>query len=70
MGKQLEKIHYQSCPVCSSILKHWKTKDTSIVAFNIDICKSCGYAFINPRPSFQYLRNFYPYFKSRGQTKS
>ena len=27
--------------------------------YNLDLCRSCGYCFVNPRPSFSFLMNYY-----------
>jgi len=50
---------YDLCPVCSSGLKHWRTKATPLGDFAIVKCIECGFAFVNPRPTMQYLMDFY-----------
>lgn len=50
---------YDLCPVCSSGLKHWKTKATFLGDFAIVKCTECGFAFVNPRPTLQYIMDFY-----------
>ena len=48
-----------ACPICSSNVQRWKTKTTSHGDFAITRCGACGYAFVNPRPTLQYLMDFY-----------
>ena len=55
----MKTIFLDSCPVCSSDFRHWKTKTTSFGDFNIVLCNGCGFAFVNPRPTLEYLRSFY-----------
>ena len=52
-------MQYQKCPICSSSIKTWKKKIVDKINFNIDLCGSCGYAFVNPRPSIDFLKNYY-----------
>ena len=52
-------MQYQKCPICSSSIKTWKKKIVDKINFNIDLCGSCGYAFVNPRPSIDFLMNYY-----------
>jgi 2-polyprenyl-3-methyl-5-hydroxy-6-metoxy-1,4-benzoquinol methylase len=54
-----EELVYSFCPVCSSSIQLWKTKSVEGVDYKIDICKFCGYAFVNPRPSLSFLFDFY-----------
>jgi len=50
---------YEMCPVCYSSIKTWKVKNMGNEKYNLDLCESCGYAFVNPRPSFSFLKNYY-----------
>ncbi|GAV19890.1 bifunctional 3-demethylubiquinone-9 3-methyltransferase/ 2-octaprenyl-6-hydroxy phenol methylase [Mariprofundus micogutta] len=50
---------YDKCPVCSSTIKQWRLKKVGEDNYEIDKCPSCGYAFINPRPSMSFLMDFY-----------
>jgi SAM-dependent methyltransferase len=47
------------CPVCSCPVKPWKAKTTPHGSFPIVGCIECGFAFVNPRPSSDFLRDFY-----------
>jgi 2-polyprenyl-3-methyl-5-hydroxy-6-metoxy-1,4-benzoquinol methylase len=47
------------CPVCGGGVVLWRAKITAAGHFQIDRCGSCGYAFVNPRPSLEYLMHFY-----------
>lgn len=48
-----------ACPVCSSAIQSWRTKDTACGRFNLDVCTSCGFVFVNPRPTLAALTEFY-----------
>ena len=52
-------MHYKNCPICSLSIKPWKNKTVNEINYNIDLCGSCGYAFVNPRPSMNFLINYY-----------
>ena len=52
-------MHYKNCPICSLSIKPWKNKTVNEINYNIDLCGSCGYAFVNPRPSLNFLINYY-----------
>lgn len=30
--------------------------------YNLDLCNSCGYSFVNPRPSLAFLMDYYSSF--------
>jgi SAM-dependent methyltransferase len=49
----------KTCPVCSSSIRPWRTKATNYGDFKIDVCSACGFAFVNPRPTLDFLMNFY-----------
>jgi 2-polyprenyl-3-methyl-5-hydroxy-6-metoxy-1,4-benzoquinol methylase len=48
-----------NCPICNSDIKLWRKKETEAGLFEIDLCSSCGFAFVNPRPSLNFLMEFY-----------
>jgi 2-polyprenyl-3-methyl-5-hydroxy-6-metoxy-1,4-benzoquinol methylase len=50
---------YHACPACSAEIRAWRTKATRYGQFKIDVCRSCGFAFVNPRPSLDFLMDFY-----------
>jgi len=50
---------YSLCPVCSSKIKAWRHKKAGDLVYQIDICLSCGYSFVNPRPSLSFLMDLY-----------
>lgn len=63
MVATFEKTHYDECPVCSSSsTKSWRVKDVVNNIFNLDLCSSCGYSFVNPRPSLNFLMDYYSAF--------
>jgi SAM-dependent methyltransferase len=47
------------CPICDGHPEPWRTKSTSFGLFPIDTCSSCGFGFVNPRPSSAFLMGFY-----------
>ena len=53
------EIVYHACPVCSSPVKNWRVRRNSYGNFQIDVCNSCSFAFVNPRPSLEFLMDFY-----------
>lgn len=50
---------YYACPACTAGIRAWRTKTTRYGEFKIDVCRSCGFAFVNPRPSLEFLMDFY-----------
>ena len=57
-----EQKQYNTCPVCSSAIDTWRVKIVGNDKYNLDLCGSCGYSFVNPRPSFDFLMNYYSTF--------
>ncbi len=57
-----EEKQYNVCPVCSSPIRSWRVKYVGNDKYNLDVCGSCGYSFVNPRPSLQFLMNYYSLF--------
>ena len=53
------QTQFDVCPVCSSSIKRWRVKRVGNDEYNLDLCDSCGYCFVNPRPSFQFLMSYY-----------
>ena len=53
---------YEACPVCSSAIQTWRVKSVGKKNYKLDLCNSCGYSFVNPRPSFGFLMNYYSLF--------
>lgn len=54
-----EQKQYETCPVCCSSIKTWRVKDVGNERYKLDLCGSCGYSFVNPRPSLSFLMNYY-----------
>ena len=52
-------INHNCCPVCSSSIVEWKRKVSDNQEYKIDLCNGCGYVFINPRPTLDFLSNYY-----------
>jgi len=45
-----------NCIACgSNEIVFWGSKERNGITFYIDRCENCGTAFMNPRPSFEYL---------------
>lgn len=59
MTCEVEPRYYEYCPICSSSIFKWKIKETETESYRIDRCSLCGFAFVNPRPSIQFLMNYY-----------
>lgn len=55
-------VQMQVCPVCKSDIGHWAVKKNGDDTYTIDRCSACGYAFVNPRPSMDFLRQHYSHF--------
>ena len=49
----------KSCPICKSPLRRWAVKKYVNDTYTIDRCSDCGYAFVNPRPSMDFLKAHY-----------
>lgn len=47
------------CLVCAGSIAPWRTKAGEGVIWRIDRCPSCGFGFVNPRPTLRYLLDFY-----------
>jgi len=55
-------MQYETCPVCSSAIELWRSKSVGNDEYKIDLCSSCGYSFVNPRPSLSFLMDYYSTF--------
>lgn len=51
--------HVQLCPVCKLLPRRWAVKRYGSDTYTIDRCSECGYAFVNPRPSLDFLKAHY-----------
>lgn len=47
------------CPICSSGVKEWRDCATRYGEFHIARCTDCGFAFVNPRPPYEWLVRYY-----------
>lgn len=54
--------HLRSCPICKSPPRPWAVRKYGSDTYTIDRCSECGYAFVNPRPSMNYLKAHYSNF--------
>lgn len=59
MIDQFNELHAECCPICLSAIKLWRVKSTRHGEFKIDKCLTCGFAFVNPRPSMKFIEAFY-----------
>jgi SAM-dependent methyltransferase len=50
---------YETCPVCSSSIMTWKVKKVGGETYRLDRCGPCGYAFVNPRPTMEFVKHYY-----------
>jgi len=55
--------NYSFCPVCSSSIKTWRVKGAGTNQYILDRCGTCGYCFVNPRPTLQFLLEYYSSFR-------
>ena len=55
-------INHHYCQVCDSTISEWKRKAIDNQEYKIDLCNDCGYAFINPRPTLEFISNYYANF--------
>jgi 2-polyprenyl-3-methyl-5-hydroxy-6-metoxy-1,4-benzoquinol methylase len=55
-------INDNFCPVCESSISEWKRKIIDNQEYKIDLCNDCGYAFINPRPTQEFISKYYETF--------
>jgi SAM-dependent methyltransferase len=65
MYKEYIHVKYDKCPVCESveIEPYYNTRDRHYGIegnYQIDVCKVCGLAFLNPMPTQEYLSSLYP----------
>lgn len=48
------------CPVCSGIsVNKWKSKTVNHIHFTIVRCDTCGFSFVNPKPTAMSLGDYY-----------
>lgn len=52
-------VFWDMCPVCRSPAKAWGVKVTESGSFHIARCVSCGFAFVNNRPSYLMYTRYY-----------
>ncbi|MCY3005772.1 MAG: methyltransferase domain-containing protein [Planctomycetota bacterium] len=62
MAMEKDQIYYSSCPGCSCAYKPWRSKQVGEQQYRMDVCQSCGYCFVNPRPSLAFLMDYYSTF--------
>ncbi len=62
MSSQTDQTRYESCPVCASSFKPWRSKKGGDHLYHMDRCNACGYCFVNPRPSLEFLMQYYSTF--------
>ena len=55
-------INHHYCQVCDSTISEWKRKAIDNQEYKIDLCNDCGYSFINPRPTLEFISNYYANF--------
>ncbi len=54
------ETRYQKCPICYSGIKLWRKKmGDDGQDYTIDVCTQCEYGFVNPRPTMDFLMNYY-----------
>ena len=48
-----------ACPLCGGAILPWATKSHAGHPYRYDRCQSCDFAFVNPRPTQQWLDGYY-----------
>jgi len=54
---QFEKL--ASCPACEGPTASWRKKTVDGIDYHIERCADCGFAFVNPRPTLDFLMSYY-----------
>lgn len=54
--------YLDGCPVCAGSARPWRVKLDNDVAYRIERCRSCGFGFVNPRPTLRFLMRYYDQF--------
>jgi 2-polyprenyl-3-methyl-5-hydroxy-6-metoxy-1,4-benzoquinol methylase len=65
MNEEIRELRSETCPVCAAAVNEWRTKTSGDGTYRIDRCRSCGFAFVNPRPSLRFLTEYYASFGHR-----
>jgi SAM-dependent methyltransferase len=55
----MSDVSLNSCPICLGAISIWNTKSTEFGEFTLSRCEACHYVFVNPRPSLDFLVDFY-----------
>jgi 2-polyprenyl-3-methyl-5-hydroxy-6-metoxy-1,4-benzoquinol methylase len=61
-----ECCEHVACPICAGSSRHWATKRDGQDSYAIVLCSACGYAFVDPRPSMEFLAQYYGTFGHGG----
>ncbi|MEY2882996.1 MAG: hypothetical protein RL490_720 [Pseudomonadota bacterium] len=48
-----------ACPVCAAPARAWRQKTVDGATWAIDRCGTCGHGFVTPRPSLDFLLEYY-----------
>jgi 2-polyprenyl-3-methyl-5-hydroxy-6-metoxy-1,4-benzoquinol methylase len=48
-----------NCPLCDGKIAHWSSKVRRGQNYEYDRCPACGFVFVNPRPTLEYLSEYY-----------
>jgi SAM-dependent methyltransferase len=59
MSFHAEEIHHTACTLCDGPISRVFTKEGPAGIFQIDRCRRCGFAFVNPTPSLEYIVGYY-----------
>lgn len=62
LSADAEETRYDNCPVCSGATRCWRVKSVDAKRYPLELCESCGFAFVNPRPSRNFLAEYYSSF--------
>lgn len=63
-----DEIRHRKCPICEGTIKNFYSVESELGKFQIDRCSSCGFAFVNPTPSDEYIVDFYKSSDKQGRS--
>lgn len=56
-----DEVQYsgEACPVCRGTSRLWRVKHRDGAAWRIERCTRCGHGFVHPRPTLDFLMEYY-----------
>jgi 2-polyprenyl-3-methyl-5-hydroxy-6-metoxy-1,4-benzoquinol methylase/predicted RNA-binding Zn-ribbon protein involved in translation (DUF1610 family) len=60
MYEYTDNLPLYSCPACGSEqIRNWRRKVKQDIEYPIDACRICGFAWVNPRPTMDFINKYY-----------